>query len=194
MYEAILRTLGKGDVHVEVTRYAILVIAISILIDFNRSRNLFSVAKKTGSQALEADALHFKSDMYSGLAVLLGLIFTYFGFAFADSLSAILVSLMIFRAGVELGKRSLAVLMDEAPHGVSQNICKIAKPVEGVLGVKDVNVRSLDGSRIFTDICVYLEGKKTLYEAALVKHEVENVIANVYTDAHIIVHIDTRKA
>lgn len=194
MYEAVLRVFGKGNVHVDVTWYALLVIIVSIAIDFNRSRNLQRVAKLTGSQALEADALHFASDMYSSLAVLVGLVFTYFGFTFADSLSAGIVSLMIFSAGIELGKRSLSVLMDEAPEGVSQNICKLAKTIEGVVGVKDVNVRSLDGSRIFTDICVYLEGSKTLHDASAVKQEVENVIAASYEGAHIIVHIDTRKA
>lgn len=194
MYEAVLRVFGKGNVHVDVTWYALLVIVVSIAIDFNRSRNLQRVAKLTGSQALEADALHFASDMYSSLAVLVGLVFTYFGFTFADSLSAGVVSLMIFSAGIELGKRSLSVLMDEAPEGVSQNICKLAKTIEGVVGVKDVNVRSLDGSRIFTDICVYLEGSKTLHDASAVKQEVENVIAASYEGAHIIVHIDTRKA
>lgn len=193
MYEAVLRVFGKGNVHVDVTWYALAVIIASIAIDFNRSRNLKRVARQTGSQALEADALHFQSDMYSSLAVLVGLLLTRFGFAFADSLSACIVSLMIFSAGIELGKRSLAVLMDEAPVGVSQNICKLAKSVEGVVGVKDVNVRSLDGSRIFTDICVYLEGETTLHAASLVKSNVEKVIAENYNDAHIIVHIDARK-
>jgi cation diffusion facilitator family transporter len=132
--------------------------------------------------------------MYSSLAVLIGLFFTYFGFGFADSLSACIVSVMIFSAGFELGKRSLAVLMDEAPTGVSQNICKLAKTIEGVIGVRDVNVRSLDGSRIFTDICVYIDGSKTLDEAGFIKEKVEEVIAEEYKEAHIIVHIDTRKA
>lgn len=193
MYEAVIRVFGKGGAHAHVTWYALAVIIASILIDFNRSRNLKKVAKATGSQALEADALHFASDMYSSFAVLVGLVFTYFGFAFADSLSACIVSLMIFSAGIELGKRSLAVLMDEAPEGVSQDICKLAKMVNGVVDVKDVNVRSLDGSRIFTDICVYIDGTKTLHDASLIKKDVEKVIASTYEGSHIVVHIDTRK-
>jgi cation diffusion facilitator family transporter len=193
MYEAALRIFGKSEGHVEVTWYALLVIIISISIDFNRSRSLLKVAKATGSQALEADALHFASDMYSSLAVLIGLMLTYFGVTFADSLSACLVSVMIFSAGINLGKKSLAVLMDEAPAGVSAHICKLAKTVTGVTGVHDVNVRSLDGTRIFTDLSIYIDGSKTLREASIIKQEVENLIASTYEGGHIIVHIDTAK-
>jgi cation diffusion facilitator family transporter len=194
MYEAVLRIFGKSEGHVEVTWYALAVIIVSIAIDFNRSRSLLKVAKATGSQALEADALHFASDMYSSLAVLIGLILTYFGVTFADSLSACLVSVMIFSAGINLGKKSLAVLMDEAPTGVSAHICKLAKTVIGVVGIHDVNVRSLDGTRIFTDLSIYIDGSKTLREASIIKQEVENLIASTYEGAHIIVHIDTVKA
>jgi cation diffusion facilitator family transporter len=193
MYEAAIRIFGTHTGHVEVTWYALLVIILSIAIDFNRSRNLHKVAKETGSQALEADALHFASDMYSSCAVLVGLVLTYTGVTFADSLSACVVSVMIFSAGIELGKKSLAVLMDEAPEGVSQHICKLAKTVSGVAGIHDVNVRSLDGTRIFTDLSIYIDGSKTLREASAIKQDVETLIAKEYEGAHIIVHIDTAR-
>jgi cation diffusion facilitator family transporter len=193
MYEAVLRIFGKNEGLVEVTWYALAVIIVSIAVDYNRSRSLLKVAKATGSQALEADALHFASDMYSSLAVLIGLVLTYFGVTFADSLSACLVSVMIFSAGIELGKKSLAVLMDEAPDGVSVHICQLAKTVSGVAGVHDVNVRSLDGTRIFTDLSLYIDGSKTLREASAIKHEVETLISKNYEGAHIIVHTDTAR-
>lgn len=191
MYEAALRFFGKGGEHVSVTWYAIAVIIVSIVIDFNRSRSLLRVAKATGSQALEADALHFASDMYSSLAVLIGLIFTYFGFSFADSLSAFIVSLMIFSAGLELGKKSFAVLMDEAPKGVSAHIAELAKNIVGVQDVHDVNVRSLDGTKIFTDLSILVEGSLKMHEASTIKQEVKNVIESFYEGSHVVVHIDT---
>lgn len=193
MYEAVLRIFGTSTGHVEVTWYALLVIILSIAIDFNRSRHLHKVAKETGSQALEADALHFASDMYSSLAVLIGLILTYAGVTFADSLSACVVSVMIFSAGIELGKKSLAVLMDEAPEGVSQHICKLTKEVEGVLGMHDVNVRSLDGTKIFTDISIYADGAKTLQEVSSIKENVKRVIESHYVGAYVIVHVDAKR-
>jgi cation diffusion facilitator family transporter len=191
MYEAGLRVFGKGGELVEVTWYAIAVIAVSIVVDFNRSRSLLKVAKATGSQALEADALHFASDMYSSLAVLVGLVFTYFGVTFADSLSALIVSLMIFSAGIELGKKSFAVLMDEAPEGVSAHICSLAKKVAGVGGVCDVNVRSLDGTKIFTDLSILVDGSLTMEAASSIKKEVKKSIESSYEGSHVVVHIDT---
>ena len=173
--------------------YAFAVIIVSIIIDISRSRALSKVAKETNSQALEADALHFSSDMYSSLAVLIGLVFTYLGVHFADSLSALIVSLMIFSAGIKLGKKSLAVLMDEAPAGVSEHIYEIAKEIKGVMDVQDVGVRSLDGTKIFTNLSIFVDGSMTLTEASVVKHEVEKAIASFYEGAYIIVHIDTKK-
>lgn len=194
MYEAGLRIFGKSGELVTVTWYAIAIIVASIVIDYNRSRNLLKVARETGSQALEADALHFSSDMYSSLAVLIGLVFTYLGVHFADSLSALIVSLMIFSAGIKLGKKSLAVLMDEAPAGVSEHIYEIAKEIKGVMDVQDVGVRSLDGTKIFTNLSIFVDGSMTLTEASVVKHEVEKAIASFYEDAYIIVHIDTKNS
>lgn len=194
MYEAGLRIFGKSGELVTVTWYAIAIIVASIIIDYNRSRNLLKVARQTGSQALEADALHFSSDMYSSLAVLIGLIFTYLGIHFADSLSALIVSLMIFSAGIKLGKKSLAVLMDEAPAGVSEHIYEIAKEIKGVMDVQNVSVRSLDGTKIFTNLSIFVDGAMTLSEASLVKSEVEKAILSFYEDAYIIVHIDTEKS
>lgn len=193
IYEAALRIFGKGGGHVSVTWYAIAIIIISIVIDFNRSRNLHKVAKATGSQALEADALHFSSDMYSSFAVLIGLMFTYFGFAFADSLSALIVSLMIFNAGIGLGKKSFAVLMDEAPKGASDNISKIARGIDGVKDVCDIHVRTLDGTKIFTDLNILVDGSITMYEASVIKQNVKRTIESSYEGSHVIVHIDTKR-
>lgn len=190
MYESALRIFGKSE-HVSVTWYAIAIILASITIDFNRSRNLHKVAKATGSQALEADALHFASDMYSSLAVLIGLIFTYYGIAFADSLSALIVSLMIFSAGIKLGKKSFAVLMDEAPVGVSDHISEISKKIEGVTDICDVHVRSLDGTKIFTDLNIIVDGSMKMEDASIIKRKVKESILFFYEGAHVIVHIDT---
>lgn len=132
IYEAVLRILGEPT-HVEVTWYAFALIITSIAVDFFRARNLLRVAKETNSQALEADALHFSSDMWSSVAVLVGLTGVYIGFAWADTVSAILVSIMVARAGYELGKRSINVLIDTAPKGSASRIREIASSIDGVL-------------------------------------------------------------
>jgi divalent metal cation (Fe/Co/Zn/Cd) transporter len=100
---------------------------------------------------------------------------------------------MIFSAGIELGKKSFAVLMDEAPVGVSADICSLAKTVEGVVGVHDVNVRSLDGTKIFTDLSIFIDGDVTLHNASVVKNKVKYLVESKYEGSHVIVHIDTKK-
>lgn len=125
IYEVILRFLGEAT-HVEVTWYAFALVIGSIAVDFFRARNLLRVARETNSQALEADALHFSSDMWSSVAVLIGLVGISIGFPWADSVSALIVSVMVGHAGYELGKRSIEVLIDTAPKGAASRIREIA--------------------------------------------------------------------
>src|SRR6185312_12545196 len=110
-YEAGSRLLGEQAHMVEATPYAFAIIAISILVDFFRARTLERVAEKTSSQALEADALHFSSDMWSSIAVLIGLGGVALGYAWADS------------------------------AGVSEKVAAIARRVPGIVDVERVRAR-----------------------------------------------------
>src|SRR5947208_624548 len=76
IYEAIQRLLHQ-DIHVDISIWAFMVMLISIAVDFTRSRALLRVARKLGSQALEADALHFSTDIWSSIVVVLGLLVVY---------------------------------------------------------------------------------------------------------------------
>src|SRR5689334_15234779 len=106
IWEATKR-LAEHEAHVvEATIWAFVVIGASIVIDFFRARALSQTAKKTSSHALEADALHFSSDLWSSLAVLVGLIGVRFGLPWADSAAALLVALLVCIAGWRLGKRT----------------------------------------------------------------------------------------
>ena len=93
IYEAFSR-LMTGNTHIEISVWSYLVVIGSIIIDISRSRALSRVAKKYNSQALEADALHFSTDIWSSAVVLLGLICANFGFYFADSIAALGVSII----------------------------------------------------------------------------------------------------
>ena len=98
------------------------VIVVSIVVDFFRARALSRVAKETSSQALEADALHFSSDLWSSLAVLVGLVGVRFGFAWADSAAALVVAVLVCVAGWRLGRRTIDTLTDTAPAGAAAQI------------------------------------------------------------------------
>ena len=101
-------------------------IIVSIVVDFLRARLLYRIAKETASHALEADALHFGSDMWSSIAVLFGLIGVALGYGWADSAAALVVAVFILIAGWRLGRRTIETLTDTAPEGAAERISEIA--------------------------------------------------------------------
>ena len=126
IYEAIHRMI-TGKTHIEITVWSFVVIATSIVVDISRSRALYKVAKKHESQALEADALHFSTDIWSSAVVLVGLIGVSFKFNFADPVSALIVAVIVLTVSYRLGKRSFDALIDRAPRGLTEMITRIVK-------------------------------------------------------------------
>src|SRR3974390_652861 len=106
-WEALQRLFGAHGHAVKATLWAFVVMLASIVIDFFRARVLYRVSAQTSSEALEADALHFGSDMWSSAAVLTGLAMVALGYPLADSVAAIVVALFICIAGWRLGPRPL---------------------------------------------------------------------------------------
>lgn len=150
VYEAVHKILTK-NIEVEATWYAFAVIIISIIIDISRSRALSRVAKETNSQALEADALHFRSDIWSSGVVLAGLVLVAFGNKGADAFAAIGVSIFVLVAGYRLGKRTIDVLIDTAPEGIADIVKEAVSAVEGVIAVDNIRVRPL-GPAMFIEM------------------------------------------
>ncbi len=150
--EAVGRLIWPGE-PVETTWYSVAVIVVSILIDIGRSRALSKVAKETGSQALEADALHFSSDILSSAVVLAGLGFVALGWPKADALAALGVSGFVALAGWRLGSSTIAVLVDAAPKGIAERIEAIAAATPGVARVERVRARPA-GATVFVELVV----------------------------------------
>src|SRR6266516_1310946 len=122
IWEAIKRLMSAQPPEVAATLWAFAVIALSIVFDFFRARVLSRTAERTSSHALAADALHFDSDMWSSLAVLVGLFGIALGYSWADSIAAMAVSVMICIAGWRLGRRTIDTLTDTAPAGAADKI------------------------------------------------------------------------
>jgi len=152
VWEAVTR-LVTGQSHVEVTWWAAAIIAASIIIDFNRARALKRVADKTSSEALEADALHFSSDMWSSIVVLLGLGAVWFEIPAADSIAALIVSVFVALAGWRLGRRTLNTLIDAAPEGATAAIRSIVEASDGVLTLRTLRIRPA-GAMLFVSVVV----------------------------------------
>lgn len=192
IYEAIKR-LSTGETEVEVTWYAFAVMIFSIIIDYSRSRALKKVAKETKSQALEADALHFSSDILSSLTVIAGLIFVALGVAKADAIAAIGVSFFVLHAGYVLGRRTVDTLVDTTPDGSSKKINYIARQVTGVISVRRIRARAV-GNATFIDMTITVSKDLTVEKAHAICDEIENKIKASIPHADITIHSEPDKA
>ncbi|HET7841057.1 MAG TPA: cation diffusion facilitator family transporter, partial [Terriglobia bacterium] len=138
--EAVKRLFFR-EVHVEPSLAAFGVMFISITVDTFRSRALFRVARKYNSQALEADALHFSTDVYSSSVVVLGLVLVYIAevqnipwLRDADPVAALAVAGIVVYISLRLGKKTVDALVDAAPEGASAQVAEAVEGVPGVLG------------------------------------------------------------
>jgi cation diffusion facilitator family transporter len=171
IWEAIKRLIEHEDHIVVASAWAFGVIVVSIAVDFFRARAL------SRSQALEADALHFSSDLWASLAVLVGLTGVWFGLPWADSAAALTVALLVCIAGWRLGRRTIDTLTDTAPEGATAKVTEIAEKVPGVVTVEQVRARAV-GDKTFIDLAVTVSRTMPLERVGALKDAVASAIRN----------------
>ena len=184
IWEAAQRLIGAQAHAVEATVAAFVIIGGSIMVDFFRARALRRVAKATSSEALEADALHFSSDMWSSVAVLIGLAGVAAGFPWADAAAAIVVAVFICIAGWRLGRRTINTLTDTAPAGVSERVAAIARQVPGVVGVERVRARPA-GAVLFVELGVGVSRTLPLDRVTAIKQQLTDTIRGEMPSAEV---------
>src|SRR5215475_1368911 len=175
IWEAGQRLISGHGRAVEATIWAFGVIIVSIVVDFFRARLLYRVAAETSSEALEADALHFGSDLWSSVAVLAGLAAVALGHTWADSAAAIVAAVFICVAGWRLGRRTIDTLTDTAPPGAARQITTIAERVSGVVAVERIRVRQV-GPGTFIDLGVAVSRTLPLDRVKAVKDTLARTI------------------
>lgn len=186
--EAVNR-LVSGETHLEVTVWSYIVVVSSIVIDISRSRALKRMAIKHNSQALEADALHFSTDIWSSAVVLLGLIGAQFGFFMADSIAALMVAAIVIYVSYQLGKRSVNVLLDRVPDSVLAQIREEMARVDGLHYFHDLKVRS-SGADIFAEVNIHVPAGMSTARAHALATSVEKQLAARISRIHVHVHIE----
>jgi cation diffusion facilitator family transporter len=186
-WEAVHRLTGAETHAVKATLIAFAVIIVSITVDFFRARVLYRVADDTSSHALEADALHFSSDMWSSVAVLVGLGGIALGYHQADSIAAIVVSVFICIAGWRLGKRTIDTLTDTAPAGAAQRVREITRQIKGVVSVNRVRARP-GGSGLFIDLELGISRTLPLDRVTAIKDNVVRALTAEFPDADVTVN------
>ncbi|MGZ3327687.1 MAG: cation diffusion facilitator family transporter [Xanthobacteraceae bacterium] len=175
IWEAAKRLMSAEPPHVEATSWAFAVMLLSIIVDFFRARVLYRTAEQTSSEALEADALHFYSDMWSSLAVVVGLLGITLGYAWADSVAAIVVSIVICIAGWRLGRRTVDTLTDTAPAGVANRVAAAVSRIPGVVEVERLRARQV-GEVLFVDLLVAVSRTLPLDRVAALKNRIVETV------------------
>jgi cation diffusion facilitator family transporter len=197
MYEAIQRLFFK-TVEIEATVWAFAVMAISIVVDFSRSRILYRAARKHKSQALEADALHFSTDIWSSSVVIVGLLLVWLSerlgpewawLVRADAIAAMVVAAIVVYVSLQLGKRAVAVLLDTAPPGLVGQISAEASQVPGVQNLGPVRVRQA-GAGVFVDLAVEVDRSASLEEAHQIAEAVDERVSQLVYRGDVVVHVD----
>jgi len=196
IHEAIQRLFFK-TVEVDPSVWAFLVMFVSIAIDYSRSRALMRAARRYQSQALEADALHFSTDIWSSLVVILGLVLVRIGetsshkstLMRADALAALGVAIIVLWVSVRLGKQTMDVLMDKAPAGLALRIAQAAQGVPGVLGCRQVRLRRV-GPILFTDMAIDIPRATPLEQAHAIASQIEERVRRLMPKADVVVHTE----
>ena len=191
IWEAVHRLGGTQAHPVKATAAAFAIIVGSIVVDFFRARTLHRVAQRTLSEALDADALHFSSDMWSSIAVLIGLGGVALGYPLSDAIAALVVAVFICIAGWRLGRRTIDTLTDTAPAGVSDQVAAIARKMPGVVAVERVRARPA-GAVLFVDLGVGVSRTLPLDRVSAIKDRLAAAIRAALPQAELTITTEPR--
>lgn len=192
VYEAVKR-LAFHEVHVEPTAWAFLVMFASMAIDVWRSRRLRRIADKYQSQALEADALHFSTDVWSSAVVILGLALAWVGerraipmLEKADPIAALVVAAVVVHVSWRLARQTIDALLDAAPAGARASILSRVSAVAGVVEVDRVRIRRA-GNQYFADLEVGISPRATFQRSEEIAGDVRRAVHQALPGADVVV-------
>lgn len=187
VYEAIKR-LATNDYFVEATIWSFLVMGVSVLLDIFISRLLSKAAKKYSSQALEADGLHYSSDILSSSVVIIGLIGVKLGVPALDPIAALGVAILVTIASIRLGKRTIEELLDEAPKGLSEQITKsILANVPELKKIENIRVRR-SGSSTYVDLVVCAQRLLSIDRSHELADKIEAEVKKIIEESDVLIH------
>ena len=189
-YEGISQIV-TGDFHkLKVTYWSYIVIVTSIIIDISRSRALMRVSKKYNSQALEADALHFSTDIWSSTAVLIGLLCVdFFDFPYADPIAALIVACIVLYVCYQLGKKAIDILLDRAPEQSVKFIEEILNEHEEIQEYHNLRVRN-SGADTFITFNIHINPNTSFVEAHRFCDHLEKDIAEKIPKSVVFIHVE----
>lgn len=171
----------------------IAVMLLSLVLTFALLTFQHKVIKETGSAAIRADSLHYRSDMLLNMGILLALVLAWFGWQQLDAWFGLGISLYILWSAFQIARETVSVLMDqELPTDVSERMLELACSVPGVLGAHDLRTR-ISGNHWFVQLHLELPGSLTLSVAHGLCDQAAAAINNEYPKAEVLVHADPQE-
>ena len=197
IYEAVERLLQhrRGEpIALHVSLWPLLVLVLSIAVDWTRSQALRRAAEQAHSQALQAEALHFGTDIWSSVAVLLGLLAAYIGqqlgirgLDLADPIAALVVSLIILRVTWSLARETVDALLDKTPPATREAMAAAVVRVPGVVSVDRLRMRRSGGS-YFADVTVGMARTMTFQRSEQLVSAITEAVQSVLPATDVVVH------
>lgn len=204
VYEGVDRLLHGGEPVVP-SLWGAAVMGISMVVDINRVRMLRRVARETRSQALEADALHFATDILSSAVVLVGVLAVWTAAALdvpgpvhavlvqADTVAALIVACIIFRSSLHMARDAINTLMDSGSTAEQHDVAEAVGRVPGITSVSRVRVRT-SGPQAFVDLTVGVDPQVRVSEGHRLAHEAELAVSTLLPGADVTVHVEPMPA
>ncbi len=196
IWEAVQRLFFR-EIKIRPSLLAIGILGIALGIDLLRSRTLARVAREQMSEALEADALHFSTDVWSTSVVILGVVLAWVGqrtgitwLRYADPVAALGVAAVVIWVAARLGRRTAEALLDTAPAGLQERVAHAVEELDGVLGTERVRVRRA-GNRHFVDVTVSIPRAVSFEQVHAISDAVERRVGEIIP-ADVMVHMEPR--
>ncbi|CAH0295345.1 cation diffusion facilitator family transporter [Pseudomonas brassicacearum] len=180
----------KNPVPVDAPWLSVGVIVFSLALTLALLALQYRVIRATGSNAVRADSLHYRSDLLLNGSILVALVLAGFGWYQLDAWFGLGIAIYILWSAVQIARESFAVLMDqELPPNVSQHMLELACAVPGVLGAHDLRTR-ISGNHWFVQLHLELPGELTLSVAHGISDQAADAIHHAYPKAEVLVHAD----
>jgi len=191
-WRAIAHLVGADPSRVEATWYALLVIAVVIVVDVSRTMVSIRGARRFNSAALQANALHFASDLAGSGAVLLGLILVRAGYARADSAAALFVAVLVLAAATRLMKRNVDVLMDRVPADAEEAARAAIAGIRPAVDLRRLRMRHA-GGRQFADVVITVPPADAVGQGHAAADRVEAAVHEALPGSDVVVHVEPKR-
>jgi cation diffusion facilitator family transporter len=191
-WRAVSHLVGLTSTSVHAEWYALVVLAIVICVDFSRTLVSLRAGRRYGSAALQANAVHFASDLAGSVAVLGGLLGVRAGWKEADSAAALFVAVLVLAAAARLMRRNVDVLMDRVPSEAQEIASRAIASLAPAVQLRRLRMRQA-GSQQFADVVIGVPPGAAVGQGHAAADAVEAALHEALPESDVVVHVEPQE-